>query len=68
VDGGELHGAGQVTPDQAPARMMAYRHHEAFAKIIDALVKIRFTILPYSSSRRRCAADLRHLGRHSAAE
>jgi uroporphyrinogen decarboxylase len=30
--------AGQGTPDQAPARMMAYRHPEAFAKIIDALV------------------------------
>ena len=26
--------AGQGTPDQAPARMMAYRHPEAFAKII----------------------------------
>jgi uroporphyrinogen decarboxylase len=31
--------AGQGTPDQAPARMMAYRHPEAFAKIIDALVE-----------------------------
>src|SRR5690349_19794786 len=30
--------AGQGTPDQAPARMMAYRHPEAFAKIIDTLV------------------------------
>jgi uroporphyrinogen decarboxylase len=30
--------AGQGTPDQAPARMMAYRHPEAFAKIIDAVV------------------------------
>src|SRR6201999_2270093 len=30
--------AGQGTPDQAPARMMAYRHPEAFAKIIDVLV------------------------------
>ncbi|TPQ27767.1 uroporphyrinogen decarboxylase [Bradyrhizobium guangdongense] len=30
--------AGQGTPDQAPARMMAYRHPEAFAKIIDAIV------------------------------
>ena len=29
--------AGQGTPDQAPARMMAYRHPEAFAKIIDTL-------------------------------
>jgi uroporphyrinogen decarboxylase len=31
--------AGQGTPDQAPARMMAYRHPEAFAKIIDVLVQ-----------------------------
>ena len=30
--------AGHGTPDQAPARMMAYRHPEAFAKIIDTLV------------------------------
>jgi uroporphyrinogen decarboxylase len=30
--------AGQGTPDQAPARIMAYRHPEAFAKIIDVLV------------------------------
>jgi len=31
--------AGQGTPDQAPARMMAYRHPEAFAQIIDVLVE-----------------------------
>jgi uroporphyrinogen decarboxylase len=31
--------AGQGTPDQAPARMMAYRHPEAFSKIIDAVVE-----------------------------
>jgi uroporphyrinogen decarboxylase len=31
--------AGQGTPDQAPARMMAYRHPEAFATIIDTLVE-----------------------------
>jgi uroporphyrinogen decarboxylase len=31
--------AGQGTPDQAPARMMAYRYPEAFAKIIDVLVE-----------------------------
>jgi uroporphyrinogen decarboxylase len=30
--------AGQGTPDQAPARMMAYRNPEAFSNIIDALV------------------------------
>ena len=31
--------AGQGTPDQAPARMMAYRHPEAFSKIIAVLVE-----------------------------
>ena len=31
--------AGQGTPDQAPARMMAYRHPEAFTKIIDTIVE-----------------------------
>lgn len=30
--------AGHGTPDQAPARLMAYRHPEAFSKIIDAVV------------------------------
>jgi uroporphyrinogen decarboxylase len=30
--------AGQGTPDQAPARMMAYRHPDAFAKIIDVQI------------------------------
>ena len=31
--------AGHGTPDQAPARMLAYRHPDAFAKIIDVLVE-----------------------------
>jgi uroporphyrinogen decarboxylase len=31
--------AGQGTPDQAPARLMAYRRPEAFAKIIDTIVE-----------------------------
>jgi len=31
--------AGQGTPDQAPARMLAYRDPDAFSKIIDALVE-----------------------------
>ena len=31
--------AGQSTPDQAPTRMMAYRHPNAFATIIDVLVE-----------------------------
>jgi uroporphyrinogen decarboxylase len=38
--------AGQGTPDQAPARMMAYRHGDAFAGIIDVLVEnsIRYLV------------------------
>jgi uroporphyrinogen decarboxylase len=31
--------AGQGTPDQAPARMMAYRYPQAFTRIIDVLVE-----------------------------
>jgi uroporphyrinogen decarboxylase len=31
--------AGQGTPDQAPARMLAYRDPDAFAKIIDVLIE-----------------------------
>jgi len=31
--------AGEGTPDQGPARMMAYRHPQAFAEIIDVLVE-----------------------------
>ena len=31
--------AGQGTPDQAPARIMAYRHPDAFAYLIDVLVE-----------------------------
>jgi uroporphyrinogen decarboxylase len=37
--------AGQGTPDQAPARMMAYRHPEAFARIIDTIVDNSITYL-----------------------
>lgn len=31
--------AGQGTPDQAPARLFAFRHHDAFAQLIDRLVE-----------------------------
>lgn len=31
--------AGEGTPDQAPARMLAYRHPELFARLIDRLVR-----------------------------
>jgi uroporphyrinogen decarboxylase len=37
--------AGQGTPDQAPARLMAYRHPDAFARIIDTLVENSITYL-----------------------
>jgi uroporphyrinogen decarboxylase len=37
--------AGKGTPDQGPARMMAYRHPEAFAKIIDTIVENSITYL-----------------------
>ncbi len=38
--------AGHGTPDQAPARLLAYRHPQAFATIIDTLVQnsIRYLI------------------------
>ncbi|HEY0569572.1 MAG TPA: uroporphyrinogen decarboxylase family protein, partial [Xanthobacteraceae bacterium] len=32
--------AGRGTPDQAPARMFAYRHPEAFAALMDVLVRV----------------------------
>ncbi|WP_024513831.1 uroporphyrinogen decarboxylase [Bradyrhizobium sp. Tv2a-2] len=38
--------AGHGTPDQAPARLLAYRHPQTFAKIIDTLVEnsVRYLI------------------------
>ena len=60
--------AGQGTPDQAPARMMAYRHPEAFA---ENHRRAGGEFDPVSArpaqGRRRRAADLRHLGRRAAA-
>jgi uroporphyrinogen decarboxylase len=46
--------AGQGTPDQAPARMLAYRHPEAFTKIIDVLVE---NSIPYLVSQLKAGAD-----------
>src|SRR5580704_2108207 len=46
--------AGQGTPDQAPARMMAYRHPDAFAKIIDVLVE---NSIPYLVGQLKAGAD-----------
>ena len=46
--------AGQGTPDQAPARMLAYRHPEAFEKIIDALVD---NSIPYLVGQLKAGAD-----------
>src|SRR6478752_1556986 len=45
--------AGQGTPDQAPARMMAYRHPDTFAKIIDVLVEnsIQYLLAPAEFAR-----------------
>jgi len=37
--------AGRGTPDQAPARLLAYRHPEAFARIIDVLVDASISYL-----------------------
>jgi uroporphyrinogen decarboxylase len=47
--------AGQGTPDQAPARMMAYNHPDAFAKIIDALVQ---NSIHYLTGQLRAGADV----------
>ena len=47
--------AGQGTPDQAPARMMAYRHPDAFAKIVDALVE---SSIPYLVGQLKAGADV----------
>jgi uroporphyrinogen decarboxylase len=46
--------AGQGTPDQAPARMLAYRHPDAFEKIIDALVE---SSIPYLVGQLKAGAD-----------
>jgi uroporphyrinogen decarboxylase len=37
--------AGRGTPDQAPARLLAYRHPEAFARVIDVLVDVSISYL-----------------------
>jgi uroporphyrinogen decarboxylase len=37
--------AGKGTPDQAPARLLAYRHPDAFATIIDVLVETSIAYL-----------------------
>jgi uroporphyrinogen decarboxylase len=46
--------AGQGTADQAPARMLAYRHPEAFEQIIDVLVE---NSIPYLVGQLRAGAD-----------
>jgi uroporphyrinogen decarboxylase len=47
--------AGQGTPDQAPARMMAYRHPDAFAEIIDTIVE---NSIQYLLRQLRAGADV----------
>ncbi len=46
--------AGRGTPDQAPARLMAYHHPEAFARIIDVLVE---NSIQYLHGQLRAGAD-----------
>lgn len=46
--------AGQGTPDQAPARMLAYRHPDAFAAIVDVLVE---NSIEYLLGQLRAGAD-----------
>ena len=46
--------AGQGTPDQAPARMLAYRHPDAFQKIVDTLVE---SSIPYLVGQLKAGAD-----------
>jgi uroporphyrinogen decarboxylase len=46
--------AGQGTPDQAPARMLAYQHPDAFKKIIDTLVE---NSIPYLVGQLKAGAD-----------
>ena len=46
--------AGQGTADQAPARMLAYQHPQAFEKIIDTLVE---NSIPYLVGQLKAGAD-----------
>jgi uroporphyrinogen decarboxylase len=46
--------AGRGTPDQAPARMFAYRHPEAFATLIDRLAE---TSIDYLAAQLQAGAD-----------
>jgi uroporphyrinogen decarboxylase len=47
--------AGHGTPDQAPARLMAYRHPDSFSKIIDVLVE---NSIQYLLGQLRAGADV----------
>jgi uroporphyrinogen decarboxylase len=46
--------AGHGTPDQAPARMLAYQHPQAFEKLIDVLVE---NSIPYLLGQLEAGAD-----------
>ena len=60
--------AGRGTPDQAPARLFAYRHPDAFQHLIDVLAQASADyLIAQLQSRRRCGADFRHLGWCAAA-
>ena len=55
--------AGHGTPDQAPARLFAYRHPEAMEALIDMLAEhVGGLSDPPDRGRRRLRADLRFLG------
>src|SRR5260370_39469996 len=47
--------AGQGKPDQAPARIMDYRHPDAFAKIVDVLVE---NSIQYLAGQLKAGADV----------
>ena len=60
--------AGRGTPDQAPARLFAYRHPELFAALIDRLVDASAAYLVRQiAAGARGGADFRFLGGRAAA-
>ena len=60
--------AGRGTPDQAPARLFAYRQPDLFAALIDRLVELSAAYLERQlQRRRRGGADFRLLGGRAAA-
>jgi hypothetical protein len=58
--------AGHGTPDQAPARLFAYRDRTTFSLLIDVLVDASVAYLVRQLQAGADAADFRHLGRRIA--